>query len=89
MAVWQLLHSYPTVNLLRAGAGAVIELNRPASLNAWNRQFAEDLRAAVERVAGDDDVRAVMLRAAGRAFSSGADLREVLDPTADNFRCVS
>jgi 2-(1,2-epoxy-1,2-dihydrophenyl)acetyl-CoA isomerase len=83
MAIWQLMHSYSTVNLLRAGAGAVIELNRPESLNAWNRQFAGDLRAAVERVAGDEDIRAVMLRGAGRAFSSGADLREVLDPAAD------
>jgi 2-(1,2-epoxy-1,2-dihydrophenyl)acetyl-CoA isomerase len=81
MAAWQLAHAYPTVNLLRAGAGAVIELNRPESLNAWNRQLGVDLRAAVERVAGDEDVRAVMLRGAGRAFSSGADLREVLTTT--------
>jgi 2-(1,2-epoxy-1,2-dihydrophenyl)acetyl-CoA isomerase len=81
MAAWQLAHAYPTVNLLRAGSVAVIELNRPESLNAWNRQLGVDLRAAVERVAGDEDVRAVMLRGAGRAFSSGADLREVLNTT--------
>ena len=81
MAAWQLVHAYPTVNLLRAGAGAAIELNRPESLNAWNRQLGVDLRAAVECVAGDEDVRAVLLRGAGRAFSSGADLRDVLDTT--------
>ncbi|MCA1836065.1 MAG: enoyl-CoA hydratase/isomerase family protein [Actinobacteria bacterium] len=81
MAAWQLVHAYPTVNLLRAGAGAAIELNRPESLNAWNRQLGVDLRAAVECVAGDEDVRAVILRGAGRAFSSGADLREILNTT--------
>jgi 2-(1,2-epoxy-1,2-dihydrophenyl)acetyl-CoA isomerase len=81
MAAWQLVHAYPTVNLLRAEAGAAIELNRPESLNAWNRQLGVDLRAAVERVAGDEDVRAVILRGAGRAFSSGADLREILNTT--------
>ena len=44
-----------------------------------------DLRAAVDHVAGDEDVRAVLLRGVGRAFSSGADLRAVLDP-ADQRR---
>lgn len=83
MAAWQLLRAYPTVNLLRAGAGAVIELNRPASLNAWDRQLGVDLRETIERVANDEEVRAVLLRGAGRAFSSGADLREVLDPTTE------
>ena len=79
MAAWQLAHAYPTVNVLRAGAGAAIELNRPEALNAWNHQLGVDLRAAVDRVAGDKDVRAVLLRGAGRAFSSGADLRDVLN----------
>jgi 1,4-dihydroxy-2-naphthoyl-CoA synthase len=69
MAAWQHVHAYPTVNLLRAGTAAAIELNRPDSLNAWNEQLGVDLRAAVERVASDDDVRAVLLRGAGRAFS--------------------
>ena len=83
MAAWHHVHAYPTVNLLRAGTAAAIELNRPDSLNAWNEQLGVDLRAAVERVASDDDVRAVLLRGAGRAFSSGADLREVLNPSAE------
>ena len=39
-------HAYETVNLLREGAAARIELNRPESLNAWNLQFGEDMIAA-------------------------------------------
>jgi 2-(1,2-epoxy-1,2-dihydrophenyl)acetyl-CoA isomerase len=66
-----------TVNILRRGHAATIELNRPESMNAWNRQFGLDLLAAVEEVAADDDVRAVCITGAGRAFSSGADLKDM------------
>ena len=66
-----------TVNLRRDGAAATIELNRPEALNAWNGQLGHDLLAAVREVAGDDDVRAVVITGAGRAFSSGADLKDL------------
>jgi 2-(1,2-epoxy-1,2-dihydrophenyl)acetyl-CoA isomerase len=67
-----------TIDLQVADDGAAtITLNRPDSLNAWNRQFGIDLLEAVERVATDDAVRAVLIRGAGRAFSSGADLRDI------------
>jgi 2-(1,2-epoxy-1,2-dihydrophenyl)acetyl-CoA isomerase len=66
-----------TVNVHRRGAAAVIELNRPETMNAWNKQFGADLRQAVDEVAGDDAVRAVCITGAGRGFSSGADLRDV------------
>lgn len=59
---------------LRDGV-AWITLNRPDSLNAWTRQLGYDLTTALERAAGDPEVRAVVLTGAGRAFSSGADLR--------------
>src|SRR4051794_13338608 len=66
-----------TVNLRRDGAAATIELNRPDALNAWNGQLGDDLLTAIKAVADDDDVRAVVLTGAGRAFSSGADLRDL------------
>jgi 2-(1,2-epoxy-1,2-dihydrophenyl)acetyl-CoA isomerase len=65
-----------TVNVSLADGVATIQLNRPEALNAWNRQFGEDLLAALRRVAEDDDVRAVLIEGAGRAFSSGADLKD-------------
>ena len=54
---------------------ARITLNRPDSLNAWNEELGRDLAAALDR-AREDDVRAVLITGAGRAFSSGADLGE-------------
>jgi 2-(1,2-epoxy-1,2-dihydrophenyl)acetyl-CoA isomerase len=75
-------HAYETVNLYRRGGELRIELNRPEAMNAWDRQFGEDLRAAVERAAADD-VRAVVITGAGRAFSSGADLKAGFEPTPE------
>jgi 2-(1,2-epoxy-1,2-dihydrophenyl)acetyl-CoA isomerase len=68
-----------TIKIHRRGGAATIELSRPESMNAWNKQFGIDLLAAVEEVAGDDGVRAVCLTGAGRGFSSGADLRDISD----------
>jgi 2-(1,2-epoxy-1,2-dihydrophenyl)acetyl-CoA isomerase len=68
---------YETVNFRLEAGTATIELNRPEALNAWNRQLGIDLLAAVGRVAGDASARAVVIRGAGRGFSSGADLRDI------------
>ena len=66
-----------TVNVHLADGYATVELNRPEVLNAWNGQFGADLLAALKDVAGDDAVRAVVITGAGRAFSSGADLKDI------------
>jgi 2-(1,2-epoxy-1,2-dihydrophenyl)acetyl-CoA isomerase len=72
-----------TVTLRRGasnGAELRIELNRPDRMNAWDKQLGLDLLAAVELAAGDASVRVVTITGAGRAFSSGADLRTGFDP---------
>jgi 2-(1,2-epoxy-1,2-dihydrophenyl)acetyl-CoA isomerase len=75
---YQLAHGYETVNLFRRGAAAKIELNRPERMNAWNDQFSLDLLDAIRAVGEDSAVRAVVITGAGRAFSSGADLKATL-----------
>ena len=80
------LPALETVNLRRGasnGAELRIELNRPERMNAWDKQFGLDLLAAVELAAGDPSVRSVTITGAGRAFSSGADLRAGFDPTPE------
>jgi 2-(1,2-epoxy-1,2-dihydrophenyl)acetyl-CoA isomerase len=83
MSDYELAHEYETVNLRRSGAAAKIELNRPGSLNAWNNQLGLDLLAAVRAVGEDSGVRAVLITGAGRAFSSGADLKADVELTAN------
>jgi 2-(1,2-epoxy-1,2-dihydrophenyl)acetyl-CoA isomerase len=72
----ELYRQYETVNLYRHGAGATLELNRPERLNAWSNQLALDLRAAIADAEADPAIRALVVTGAGRAFSSGADLKE-------------
>lgn len=66
-----------TVQIERSGGAATIRLNRPEALNAWNAALGDELLAAVRALAADDDVRAVCVTGAGRAFSSGGDLRDM------------
>jgi 2-(1,2-epoxy-1,2-dihydrophenyl)acetyl-CoA isomerase len=73
-----------TVNVYRAGAAVKIELNRPERMNAWSSALSADLLTALRAVAADDGVRAVMLTGAGRAFCSGADLKEGMASAAEN-----
>jgi 2-(1,2-epoxy-1,2-dihydrophenyl)acetyl-CoA isomerase len=75
----ELYRQYETVNLYRRDAGATLELNRPKSLNAWSNQFSLDLLAAITEVAEDPGIRALVVTGAGRAFSSGADLKEAAE----------
>jgi enoyl-CoA hydratase/carnithine racemase len=51
-----------------------ITMNRPDRLNAWTRTMFGELLAAFDRVDADDEVRAVIVTGAGRAFCAGADL---------------
>ena len=62
---------------------ARITLNRPLILNAINRNVTRLLDAAFDRAEADDDVRAVILTGAGRAFSAGGDLWASLYPDDD------
>jgi enoyl-CoA hydratase len=54
---------------------ARITLNRPERLNAIDERMPGEIRRAVEQANADDDVHVIVLAGAGRAFSSGYDLK--------------
>jgi 2-(1,2-epoxy-1,2-dihydrophenyl)acetyl-CoA isomerase len=66
-----------TVNTTVEQGAATIELNRPEALNAWNKQLGQDLLAALRHASQEPAIRAVRITGGGRAFSSGADLRDI------------
>ena len=70
---------YETVEVNRDGAAVKIALNRPERMNAWSDGLSQDLLAVLGEVAADETVRAVMLTGNGRAFCSGADLKDGAD----------
>ncbi len=55
---------------------AVIKLNRPKVLNAMNKQLWLDFQQALTDVKNDSAIRVLIITGAGRAFSTGADLKE-------------
>ena len=60
---------------------ALVTLDRPGRLNAINLAMARELRALCTALDADDDLRAVVITGAGRAFCAGADI-EVLGSLA-------
>jgi 2-(1,2-epoxy-1,2-dihydrophenyl)acetyl-CoA isomerase len=75
--------SYETVDLKIENGVAEITLNRPERLNAWTSQFGDELREAILTDAAAPEVRSVLITGAGRGFSSGADLKEMLEQRAE------
>ena len=70
---------------VRDGIARVV-LNRPDQLNAINAALLEDLARVCDDVEAQPAVRVVTLRAAGRAFCAGADLRAVRELSPDTLR---
>src|SRR4051794_9034957 len=66
--------AYDTILYDVADNVATVTLNRPEHLNAWNTQLGAGLGDAMATADEDDDVRAVVVTGAGRAFCAGADL---------------
>ncbi len=65
---------------------AIIRFNRPQVLNAMNRQLWTDLEAALEDAKLDEGIKVVIITGEGRAFSTGADLKESKDRTLEQYR---
>ncbi|WP_425408594.1 enoyl-CoA hydratase/isomerase family protein [Hyphococcus sp.] len=53
---------------------ALITLNRPDKLNAYDRQMRADMAHAVKQAGSDEAIRAVVITGEGRAFCAGADV---------------
>ena len=73
--------TYEQLIVDRAGAVATIRMNNPSRLNAFTWTLARELVDALEALAADPEVRAVILTGHGaRAFSAGADLSAFEEP---------
>jgi len=63
----------------------LIQFNRPHQLHALSKRLLVQLAAALTEAAADDGVRAVVLTGDQRAFSAGADLKEMADSDLPSF----
>jgi enoyl-CoA hydratase/carnithine racemase len=63
-----------------------LTLNRPDRMNACTVQMYEELIAAFDRADADDDVKAIIVTGAGKAFCAGADLERGADTWGANSK---
>jgi 2-(1,2-epoxy-1,2-dihydrophenyl)acetyl-CoA isomerase len=63
---------------IRESIGFII-MNRPDKLNSFNREMALQMQAALDEC-NSEEVRCVHITGAGKGFSAGQDLAEVIDP---------
>jgi len=66
----------------------IITLNRPQQLNPLSTGLMKELTSELERQGARPEVRAIVLKGAGRAFSAGHDLKEMMDRTLDEERDI-
>jgi len=65
---------------------ATIKLNRPRVLNALNKNLWLDFQTALEDTENDSDIKVLIITGEGRAFSTGADLKESKTRSAESYR---
>ena len=72
----------------REGSLAIITLNRPERRNALSLALMQELIDCLDEVAQDKNVRAVILAAAGKVYSSGHDLNELVNGSIADYRHI-
>lgn len=77
------MHELKTVSIEHHGPVAILRLNRPDNLNAFNAALRMDFLHAVSQINADSSVRVAVLTGAGRAFCAGADLAEGVTGPSD------
>ncbi len=68
---------YNTLIVEKTEGVMIITLNRPKTLNAWDREMGLETTDALDDARRDSDVKVVVMTGAGRGFSSGADMRHL------------
>ena len=69
-----MLKDYKTITLDEQDSVAILKLNRPEKLNAFNMQMLEDMLDAIDYVDAHDRLKSLVISGSGRAFCAGADL---------------
>lgn len=80
--------TYQNLTLAREDSAAILTLNRPQRRNALSLALMLEMIAALDEIAAQRDVRAVILAAAGKVFCSGHDLSEMTGRDINEYRRV-
>jgi enoyl-CoA hydratase len=61
---------------------AILRLNRPRELNALNLQLMQEIRASLQLLDADENIRCIIITGSERAFAAGADIKQMQDKNA-------
>jgi enoyl-CoA hydratase/carnithine racemase len=70
---------YATIAVEQIEAVGRLTLNRPERANALNQAMLDEIGRAMDALEADPDIRVIVVRGAGQAFSSGFDLKEQME----------
>ena len=79
---------HPHLTLELNNTTAIVTLNRPEQRNALSLELMQELIASLSEIENNPGVHAVILAAAGRAYCSGHDLREMVGRGVDEYRHI-
>ena len=79
---------YEGIQVETEGPIATVTLNRPQRRNALSLELMSEMIGCLNEIAGDRNVQVVLLRAAGKVFSSGHDLTEMVGRDINEYRRV-
>ena len=79
-------HAFDCIIYGKEAEIATIRLNRPHVLNAMNKQMWLDIQTALEVVKNDPEIKVLIITGEGRAFSTGADLKESKTRSLEAYR---
>lgn len=80
--------SYQNLLVSREGYLGIITLNRPDRRNALSLALMQELIQCLDALGADTGIRAVILGAAGKAFSAGHDLSEMVGRSVNDYRRI-
>ena len=78
--------SYENIRFASEGNTALVTLNRPNRRNALSLALMRELSDCLSEIGGRRDLRVVILAAAGKVFSSGHDLSEMMGRDINEYR---
>jgi len=77
--------SFETILIEKKDQIGIITLNRPQKFNTFSTQLAEELNAALRQLDEDLEVRVVIIKGAGKVFSTGIDVSEFYGKTPSEY----
>jgi enoyl-CoA hydratase/carnithine racemase len=80
--------NYEEILYTSEGAVGILTLNQPARVNALSRRMIAEIADALERVAADETLKVLILRAAGDNFCAGHNLKEMVGEGVKVYKAI-